>query len=349
MPQISIIVPVYKAESTIGRCVDSIRNQTFSDIEIILIDDGSPDRSGEICDAFAEMDERIRVIHKKNGGVSSARNAGLEIASGKYLMFCDSDDYVAPEWCQWMYEAMNGGKIHLAYCAVAVVSNGNTVYQTPITAKRCIAPKEYLEIVSYVRINELWNKIFLADIVRNFSIRFDTQISRCEDVLFVLEYLKHIGSNDYLCYGSPVLYYYTASDSDSLSTTFVNNYLQIEQDVLASLQNMLDQFGISKEAYMPWYSKHAALLMIGVISNIFLDKKHGMIYKLHQLREVTSCQDYDTAIRFGGLKQVVQGRYLRILQTKQPIYIYFYHTLSILKKAFVQLTDSHTDIKEKLP
>ena len=102
MPQISVIVPVYKAEKFIEHCVDSILNQTYRNIEVILIDDGSPDLCPEICDQYAVKDSRVRVLHKENGGVSSARNAGLDIARGEYITFVDSDDYLEP--C--MYEMM---------------------------------------------------------------------------------------------------------------------------------------------------------------------------------------------------------------------------------------------------
>ena len=94
IPLFSVIVPVYKVENVLPRCIESILNQTVTDFELILIDDGSPDRSGEICDAYAAKDSRIRVIHQKNGGVSKARNAGLDIAQGEYIVFVDSDDWV---------------------------------------------------------------------------------------------------------------------------------------------------------------------------------------------------------------------------------------------------------------
>ncbi|MBO7253342.1 MAG: glycosyltransferase family 2 protein [Oscillospiraceae bacterium] len=101
-PLISVIVPVYKVEEYLGRCVDSLLSQTYDNLQIILVDDGSPDNCGRICDSYAEKDSRIQVIHKSNGGLSSARNAGLEIATGEYIAFLDSDDWIEPE----AYETM---------------------------------------------------------------------------------------------------------------------------------------------------------------------------------------------------------------------------------------------------
>ena len=103
--KISVIVPVYKVENTLKRCVDSILNQTYTDFELILVDDGSPDNSGKMCEAFAENDSRIKVIHKENGGLSSARNAGLDIAQGEYVCFVDSDDYVAENYLALLHSA----------------------------------------------------------------------------------------------------------------------------------------------------------------------------------------------------------------------------------------------------
>ncbi len=109
MERISVIVPVYKVEAYLDRCVQSIMNQTYSNLEIILVDDGSPDNCGAMCDAWAQKDGRIRVIHKENGGLSDARNTGMAIANGEYIAFVDSDDWVHPEFLARLYEA---AKIH---------------------------------------------------------------------------------------------------------------------------------------------------------------------------------------------------------------------------------------------
>ena len=105
MPKISIIVPVYKVEKYINRCIDSILTQTFTDFELILVDDGSPDNCPAVCDRYANQDNRVKVIHKKNGGVSSARNSALDIAQGEYITFCDGDDYYLEDWLLELYSA----------------------------------------------------------------------------------------------------------------------------------------------------------------------------------------------------------------------------------------------------
>ncbi|MBO4897377.1 MAG: glycosyltransferase [Clostridia bacterium] len=116
MPKISIIIPVYNAGKYINECVDSIINQTFRDFELILVDDGSADNSGKICDDYAEKDSRIKVIHKENGGQAIARNKGLKIATGEYICFVDADDAVNPNMLEYLYEAAEKTKSKIVFC-----------------------------------------------------------------------------------------------------------------------------------------------------------------------------------------------------------------------------------------
>ena len=115
-PLISIIVPVYDVEPYLRKCIDSILIQSYRDLEIILVDDGSPDNCGAICDEYAEKDKRIKVIHKKNGGLSDARNAGLDIATGEYIGFVDSDDWVMPDMYEYLYKAVKEYDADMSVC-----------------------------------------------------------------------------------------------------------------------------------------------------------------------------------------------------------------------------------------
>lgn len=124
MCEISIIVPVYNVEQYLEKCVDSILNQTFKDFELILVDDGSPDNSGAICDQYAEKDSRVRVIHKENGGLSDARNAGIDVAKGKYLGFIDSDDYIAEDMYELLYTNIIKEDANLSICGIYHVYEG---------------------------------------------------------------------------------------------------------------------------------------------------------------------------------------------------------------------------------
>lgn len=142
---ITVIVPVYKVENYLTECVDSIINQTYKNLEIILVDDGSPDSCGSICDEYIKADSRIKVIHKENGGLSDARNAGLAIASGEIISFVDSDDYLSPVFLEVMHKAMVEGN-----CDIVAIKGGTDFWDgeelvRPLTEKTSDAKIEYLE------------------------------------------------------------------------------------------------------------------------------------------------------------------------------------------------------------
>ena len=122
-PLISVVVPVFRVEKYLERCVRSILSQTWRDIEVILVDDGSDDRCPLICDGFAGSDSRVRVIHKPNGGLSSARNAGIDAAAGEYLMFIDSDDYIEPEMAEKLYDALIESGADMSLCGYRCVGD----------------------------------------------------------------------------------------------------------------------------------------------------------------------------------------------------------------------------------
>lgn len=127
IPLISVVVPIYNVEKYLEKCVKSIENQTYKNIEIILVDDGSPDDCGKICDLLSEQDSRIRVIHKKNGGLSSARNAGIDVAQGEYIGFVDSDDTIEPFMYEKLYTSLANNNHLLSVCAVNYVYEDGTI------------------------------------------------------------------------------------------------------------------------------------------------------------------------------------------------------------------------------
>ncbi|MCQ4948498.1 glycosyltransferase family 2 protein [Bittarella massiliensis (ex Durand et al. 2017)] len=164
-PTISIIVPVYKVEAYLDRCVQSILNQTFSDFELILVDDGSPDRCGQMCDVYAQGDRRVRVIHKKNGGLSDARNAGIDAARGEYLGFVDSDDEIAPDMYESLYRLLQEGDADLSVCGLCdYFADGTAIPQAKQELKGVFAAEEALgevlrgQSISVNAVNKLYKK-----------------------------------------------------------------------------------------------------------------------------------------------------------------------------------------------
>lgn len=161
-PLLSIIVPVYKVENYLPKCIDSILAQTFTDFELILVDDGSPDDCPALCDAAAEKDARVRVIHQKNGGLSAARNAGLDAARGAWIGFVDSDDYIAPEMYEVLYQAVQSTGADLALCDYAEVDEAGTSCP-PMHVSLSegeLTGQELLKRASGLMVQLAWNKLY---------------------------------------------------------------------------------------------------------------------------------------------------------------------------------------------
>ena len=158
---ISVIVPVYNVEKYIEKCVESIIAQTYTDLEIILVDDGSTDNSGKLCDLYASKDERIRVIHKENGGLSDARNVGIEQSTGEYLSFIDSDDYIHPQMMEILYRNMQEYGADLSMCdSLEVAENEEFVFEKICNRVRVVEhPLEELRN-NAAKISVAWNKLY---------------------------------------------------------------------------------------------------------------------------------------------------------------------------------------------
>lgn len=165
-PLLSIIVPVYKVENYLQKCIDSILAQTFTDFELILVEDGSPDNCPALCDAAAAKDARIRVIHQKNGGLSAARNAGLDVARGEWIGFVDSDDYIAPEMYEALYQAVQSTGADLALCDYAAVDEMGAPCPPMHTglAQRIFTGRELLKRAANMMVQPAWNKLYRSAI-----------------------------------------------------------------------------------------------------------------------------------------------------------------------------------------
>lgn len=183
MELISVIVPVYKVESYLDRCVQSVADQTYRNLEIILVDDGSPDSCGRLCDAWAEKDSRIRVIHKANGGPSDARNAGMAAAKGKYIGFVDSDDRIAPEMYQRLYERMTADGCDLGVCGVVMVpEDGAPSGMLTKMGSRVMNTLEAMEALvdeSWLK-QPVWNRLYKAELIRDLLF----PVGKCHEDVF---------------------------------------------------------------------------------------------------------------------------------------------------------------------
>ncbi len=187
-PMISVIIPVYRVEKYLERCVKSVLCQSYSNIEIILVDDGSPDQCPELCDKFAENDDRIKVIHKENAGLSSARNVGLDLCSGEYIAFVDSDDYVHPQFIEVLYKAISEHEADVAVCGYSVTRDLKEKETHTISRMSSIVVSGQYAATYHVKTNSTkylyaWNKLYKAEVFA--ELRYPLG-KLCEDL-----YLMH--------------------------------------------------------------------------------------------------------------------------------------------------------------
>lgn len=190
LPKISIIVPVYKAEPYLHRCVDSILAQTFTDWELILVDDGSPDQSGKICDEYAKKDQRVKVIHKVNGGVSSARQKGLDEARGEYTIHADPDDWAEPNMLEELYNEASKKEADMVMCDfICEYKSGGVICKQEIKSSHAddILKKMFAQQLH----GSCCNKLIRRECYDKYNIRFPKNIIRWEDLYVVCSLLMH--------------------------------------------------------------------------------------------------------------------------------------------------------------
>nr|WP_326185967.1 glycosyltransferase [uncultured Oscillibacter sp.] len=208
-PTVSIIVPVYNAENTLRRCIDSILEQEYTNFELLLVNDGSRDRSGEICDEYAAKDPRVHVTHKENSGVSDTRNLALGQARGTYLQFLDSDDWITPDATSSLVRAAEAHRCDLVISDFYRVIGERVSHKGDIDDDTVLSREEYaahmMENPADFYYGVLWNKLYRRDIVEEHHLRMDPEISWCEDFMFNLEYIRY--AETFYALQVPIYYY----------------------------------------------------------------------------------------------------------------------------------------------
>ena len=254
MPEISIIVPVYKVEDVLPRCIESIIAQTYRDWELILVDDGSPDNSGIICDRYLVKDERIKVLHTPNNGVSAARNAGLDIVKGNFVVFIDSDDWVDNAYLKHLLRyrgdenttvygnVINDYDYDKDSSAIFDYEDGLIINldQSPSSMVKFRIPENGFPIA----------KLFSMSIIRKHQLRFDTSLSYHEDHLFVFEYLNHV---EKIVLSSAADYHYVHRlGIQSLSKKIHKpaNLIKASKGLINALDNSNYRWGINDSQYL---------------------------------------------------------------------------------------------------
>lgn len=281
-PSISVIIPVYKAEKYLHRCVDSFLKQTFSDFEVLLIDDGSPDNSGKICDAYSVLDKRIRVFHKTNGGVSSARQYGLDYAEGEYVIHADPDDWVEPTMLEELYQNAIQNNADMVICDFYVVNYNKVSYieQRPKQLTHEVVLKDMFDNLHGSCCNKLIKRILL----KKWNIKFPASFTFCEDLFFNCSLLLH---NIKITYLPKAFYYYDQSiNNNSLVKTYSSETYNRDVQLLSSFITLFKD-----DAYLQELAKNKFSYLIikrAFLSGIFSSsefKKLCSKYKCYVFHE----------------------------------------------------------------
>ena len=209
-PLISIIIPVYKVEKYLEKCIKSVLDQTYKNLQIILVDDGSPDNCGNICDNYAKIDNRIEVIHKANGGLSEARNVGLKVARGEYIGFVDSDDYVSNEMFENLYNTLISNDVDVSICNFYTVINNKNIIKN---ADNGVEIYNKLEILKEILLDKkiqsyAWNKLYKRELFKDIEYPVGKKFEDIGTTFYILEKCNKIAVS-----GSPEYYYITRGDS----------------------------------------------------------------------------------------------------------------------------------------
>lgn len=242
-PDVSIVVPVYNLEKLIGRCLDSILAQTFSNYEVLLIDDGSTDNSGAICDEYAQQDSRFHVFHKPNGGLASANQYGLEIATGKYITHMDPDDWAEKEMLSSLYSKAEEENADMVICDFFMDYPKKQIYKTQ--RPDSLEPDDIIDSIFYGKLHGgHWNKMVKLSCIRNANVSFEEGINYFEDLLFNVKVLAHIKKVSYL----NTAFYHYVQYAGNLSYTSPSNTKWLKNFEI--FQKRADQLAL--EMNRPW-------------------------------------------------------------------------------------------------
>lgn len=312
-PTVSVIVPAYNAEKYINICVQSILSQTYTDFELILVNDGSKDSTSTICHRLAEQDSRITVIDQKNGGSSSAKNAGLNIANGSYIEFVDADDTLDATYMEQLLRGTIEDEADLCVGNVAfvVLDKGELVLSrpTPKLHEGMFTLKEYLsyykEYMPHAVIGAPWNKLFRRRIIEEHNLRFDETTKNNEDTWFNLAYLRYCKK---IFVSASPFYHYIDHQSGSASRRYIDNIIEIYTETYRRSTAFL------KEAEMydcneQFCKSYFIGLCIGALNGIVLQAtQYTKKEKLRKMRDIVGQPEVRDALK--GLKELDQKKRL---------------------------------------
>ena len=336
-PQITVVIPVYKTGNFLRQCVDSLLAQCLPAFELILIDDGSPDHSGEICDEYANQDKRIRVIHQENTGVSTTRNRGIEEARGNYIVFVDSDDYVDPDYLSSLLDAQ---KTHPTaghfWCGIAVhqgKDGGNTTAYVCDTSEpwSVRTRTDLMELFNKWLLNSPCCKVYKTKILHDKNIRFAKDLSLGEDLLFNLQYLDANRNAEIIIINRP-LYHYMRLGNESLHNRYYPNLAGINNRLHSELLRHLKMFGGDSPKsltllYSAWFFS-----LDRALTNTFHQKNHmGFLQKIRTNTAIMRSPEYMECLSKSDLSRC-HPLYVKVHKWRHYFGVYIYDLLLKLRQ-----------------
>ena len=337
---ISIIVPVYKVEKQLNTCIESILNQNFINYELILVDDGSPDKCGEICDEYEKKDKRIKVIHKKNGGLSDARNAGLNIAKGKYIGFVDSDDIIHSEMYERMYNCITKYNVDIVQCkfrkfkSIEDINKFSNIKDANIeyyTSKEAI-----IDMIDNNKINvNTWNKLYKRELFENE--RFPKgKIHEDEFLTYKLIY-----KSNKIAYINEELYYYYQNDNGIMNGSNLIKRL----DRIEALEERSNFF--LKSGNKDLYNKSNTALFFALNKLYFIFKRNKQLKKEIAYINLLKDKIIKTAYMLSdNIYLSKQNRKIVNLINKNKIFINIYYIQNWLLSIFYRFRDKTNNHKK---
>lgn len=246
---ISAIIPVYNSEKFLEECIESLRNQTLKEIELIFINDGSIDRSLEILNKYERIDNRIKVINQENSGPSVARNRGIEVATGEYISFIDSDDWIDKEMYKMMYKVASDNNSDSVICDMKMIDSENELYIKGLRYssyqydRKEIEDRIFKELLSNSQFNSMANKIYRASIIKENNICLDKNIYYAEDWLFNIEFFKLAQNTSYM---NKCFYYYRRGHESSSSLYKTDTFEKTGTWIYNMRKKYANEFGINQ-------------------------------------------------------------------------------------------------------
>lgn len=323
-PKVSVIVPVYNAEKYLHRCVDSILGQTFTDFELLLVDDGSTDGSAAICDEYANLNSRVRVFHKPNGGVSSARNLGLDYAKGEWIAFIDSDDWVSADYLKNLMGNSEGVDLVFNY---ATRHDEDKVYAEEYPNQLINSTELYIPL----RDNDLiwhtspWSKLFNRNLIEKIGLRFPLNMHIGEDAVFLFTYMFSCSRIRFICTCD---YQYRIDGSESLTKRL--NSFESERTGYHKINE------ISEKLRKFCKADSELLKKVDWLTGSYLRRCLNALYhdKICKIKRIKFLSDTDFTSYIKGVNEnSMQGKIYQML-----INLRLFHTYDLLRRNIVKIT-----------